>query len=92
MICEHLRALEQALIGSGAKETDRGRVWTRNCREFVYYDVVLDVEALAARFAFAPCVRVSENTDPKSGLERGFWCSACHDGVMGRLSGAPVFR
>jgi hypothetical protein len=91
MVCEHLRDLHDALVASGATETYRGAAWTRDCREWVYFDVVLDLDALAARFAFAPCVVVHENLDPKSGTERGFSCAACHDAIMGRLSGAPPF-
>jgi hypothetical protein len=92
MVCEHLAPLEKALLQSGARETARGQVWTRNCREWVYFDVVLDTVALRGRFPFAACVDVHENTDPKSGMERGFVCTACHDGVMGLLEGRPVFR
>jgi len=92
MVCEHLARLEKALIESGATVTSRGQAWTRNCREWVYFDVVLDTQALQKRFSFPSCVEVHENKDQKTGLERGFLCTACHDGVMGRVSGGPVFR
>ncbi|MBN1879184.1 hypothetical protein JW823_03660 [bacterium] len=91
MICRHLQPLEQALIDAGYRETCRGQVWSMNCREWVYYHVVLDIEALKALFRFDPCVSVHENTDPKSGLERGFECIECHDAVMGLISGAKRF-
>lgn len=92
MICDCLRPLERAIIASGANETLRGAVWSRNCREWVYYDVILDTDALAARFNFPPSVTVHENTDPKSGLERGFVCNLHQDAVMGRVSGGAIFR
>lgn len=92
MVCSHLAALERALLDSRAQETERGQLWSKNCREWVYFNVVLDVAALQKRFAFDPCVTVHENLDPRSGTERGFYCSSCHDGVMGRLDGAAVFR
>jgi hypothetical protein len=92
MVCDHLRALEEELLARGVAVTHRGRAWTRNCREWVYFDVVLDTEALARRFDFAPVVRVHENTDPRSGLERGFECTECHDAVMGLVEGPRVFR
>jgi len=92
MVCQHLAPLEDELIKAKIKETYRGQTWTKNCREWVYFDVVLDTAALAARFKFPPCVKVHENFDQKSGLERGFECVECHDGIMGLLSGAEIFR
>ena len=46
MVCEHLVALEEALLAAGVPVTSRGQAWTDNCHEWVYFDVVLDVEAL----------------------------------------------
>jgi len=91
MVCGHLGALERALIESGAKETYRGRPWSQNCREWVYFDVVLDLAVLRERLALAPCVEDSENLDPKSGQERGLYCARCHDAIMGRLEGAAPY-
>lgn len=92
MLCACLAELEQEIIASGAAETSRGQAWSKNCREWVYFDLVLDPDCLAARFDFPPCVSVHENTAPKSGLERGFYCSEHHDAVMGRITGAPIYR
>jgi hypothetical protein len=87
MLCEHLRPLEEALLASGQKETYRGQPWSDNCREWVYYDVVLDVDAIQRQFRLPACVRIHENLDPKSGTERGFYCTACKDAVVGNLNG-----
>jgi hypothetical protein len=91
MVCMHLAALEAELIAARIPETARGAVWSQNCREWVYFDVVLDLEALAARFAFDPCVKLHQNLDARSGLESGFYCTSCLDAVMGRLHGAPRY-
>lgn len=95
MVCQHLAALEAALIAAGVRETARGAVWSQNCREWVYFDVVLDVEALAQRFKFAPCVQVHENLDQRSGLERGLVCWECKDAIMGvppgLIEGIPLY-
>lgn len=91
MLCAHLHPLEQALQAAGTRETSRGTPWSQNCREWVYFDVRLDVEALQRRFSFPPCVVVHENTDPRSGLEKGFVCEECHDGVMGLVHGGATF-
>lgn len=91
MVCSHLAALEAELIAARIRETARGAVWSKNCREWVYFDVVLDLEALAARFTFDPCVRVHQNLDARSGQESGFYCTSCLHAVMGCLHGAPPY-
>jgi hypothetical protein len=91
MVCPHLRPLEQALQAAGIRETFRGAAWSENCREWVYVDARLDIAALQRRFAFPPCVTVHENTDERSGLERGFVCGECHDAVMGLVRGGALF-
>jgi hypothetical protein len=92
LVCEHLRELEQELIEAGIKETARGQVWTENCSEWVYFDVVLDIKSLLARFDFDKCVTVHENLDPRSGTERGFYCNQCQDGVMGLIKGYRRYK
>ena len=91
MVCSHLSALEEALKAAGVAETFRGQAWSDNCREWVYFDVVLDVASLRRRFEFGPSVCVHENADPRSGTERGFVCTSCHDAVVGRTEGRPLF-
>lgn len=85
MICEHLRAVEAAVVATGARETHRGQVWTDSCREWVYFDVRLDLDELRRTLDLDPCVVEHENTDPRSGTERGLVCETHHDGVMGLL-------
>lgn len=82
-MCEHLQELDEYLMKSGVKETFRGQAWSDNCREWVYYDCVLDIEKLKAQFNFPPFIVLHENTDPKSGTEKGFFCEECLDGIMG---------
>ena len=92
MVCSHLHKLEEELIASGVAENYRGQAWSENCREWVYFDVVLDIESLMERFDFGPNVGVHQNLDPKSGTERGFVCNKCHDAIMGFVVGGPTFR
>ena len=84
MICEHLRPVERLLANDGAVETYRGRPWSRNCREWVYYDRVLDLGGLRSRLALPEFVKDHEVLGPHEGAERGLVCSRCLDGVMGR--------
>lgn len=91
MVCEHLLVLENELAALGIKETFRGQAWSTNCREWVYYDVVLNVDSLRERLQLRPTVTVHENLDERSGLEKGFVCSSCKDAIMGRVRGAEQF-
>jgi len=92
MTCSHLQALEAELIAAGVRETYRGAAWSENCREWVYFDVVFDVPSVTSRMRFPPCVKVSENLDPRSGTERGFVCTECNDAIMGLVTGETPYR
>ena len=84
-ICEHLAPVERWLAAHGFEETYRGQAWSDNCREWVYFDTVLDLAALRAQFALGPDVVDHANLDTKSGTEQGLVCTVHHDGVIGRL-------
>ena len=83
MVCEHLRQLENKLVASGMKETYRGQPWTKECREWVYFDCYLDNNAIRQRISFADCVKDHAHLGTHDGRESGFYCTQCHDGVMG---------
>lgn len=83
MLCEHLHPLEKEILGAGFEEKARGQLWSDNCREWVYFDVFLDLDALRRRFRLSPIVEDHTNDDPRSGLEHGFTCTLCKDGIMG---------
>jgi hypothetical protein len=94
MTCEHLRALEQAMIADGMRETFRGQAWSDNCREWVYFECFIDRAAVRQHFTLAPCVTEHSHRGTHDGEESGFVCSACKDGVIGayeRTDGLPVF-
>ncbi len=83
MVCEHLRDLENELISSNIRETYRGQAWSRNCREWVYFDVYLDLEKLRKRFRLDKCVKDHEHFGTHDGQESGFICEIHNDAVMG---------
>jgi hypothetical protein len=82
-MCEHLKELDQELKARRISETYRGQAWSDNCREWVYYDCILDLEKIKARYSFPEFVEIHFNNDPKSGTEAGFICTMCQDAVMG---------
>ncbi len=95
MVCEHLRLLEQELLAAGVEATYRGQPWTSNCREWVYFNCCFDKASIRARLPLAECVKDHEHRGTHDGQEAGFYCSACHDGVMGAhpafASKTPVY-
>lgn len=82
-MCEHLYTLDHELKTKGIKETYRGQAWSKNCREWVYYDCILDLDKLQTRYDFPDLINRHVNDDMKSGTESGFVCSLCNDAVMG---------
>jgi len=82
-MCEHLIKLENALKQRGMKETYRGKAWSNNCREWVYFDCQLDLTSLRKKFKLPSFVLDHVNDDNKSGMELGFYCDTCKDGIMG---------
>ena len=84
MVCEHLAPVEAELKARGARETFRGQAWSDNCREWVYFDCVLDRAELRRYFALAPCVVDHDHLGTHDGQESGLVCTEHHDGVMGR--------
>src|SRR5262245_52763718 len=66
-VCDHLRAVEDYLVSVGRAITGSGQAWSSNCRFWVYFDAVLDCEALIKKFALAGCIGIHQNDDPHSG-------------------------
>ena len=83
MVCKHLREIEAALIAAGIAETFRGKAWSLNCREWVYFDCSLDRKSLRRRLTIPECVHDHDHRGTHDGQEAGFVCVQCQDGVMG---------
>lgn len=83
MVCEHLILLDNELSVLGIKETFRGQAWSKNCREWVYYDCYLDRDSLRKRMSFDPCIKNHDHLGTHDGQEAGFFCKIHHDGIMG---------
>jgi hypothetical protein len=82
-MCEHLQPLENYLIERKVNEYFRGKAWSENCREWIYFDCVLKTESLKLKFNFPTFVVTHENLDIKSGMELGLVCNKCQDAIMG---------
>ncbi len=86
MVCKHLQLLEQEIIQAGFKETYRGQAWSKNCREWVYFDCYLDRESIKNRFSLPGCVVEHQHRGTHDGQESGFVCEKCNDAIMGHYS------
>lgn len=84
MICEHLAPVEAELKARGVRVTFRGQAWSDNCREWVYFDCVLERETLRRRFALPACVVDHDHLGTHDGQECGLVCTEHHDAIMGR--------
>ena len=82
-MCEHLQPLEDYIKAKKIPEIFRGQAWSDNCREWVYFDCVLEPESLKAKFHLPSFVTMHENADEKSGKELGLVCTQCKDAIMG---------
>ena len=83
MVCEHLSQLEQAILSAGIPETFRGQAWGKDCREWVYFACVIDIEKVQARFRLASSVVEHEHVGTHDGQELGLVCEDCHDAIIG---------
>jgi hypothetical protein len=83
MTCEHLLPLETALAAAGFKETFRGAAWSQNCREWVYFDCILQRDVIRKAFELADCVKDHEHRGTHDGQESGFVCEMHHDAIVG---------
>ena len=86
MTCEHLNPLEKELSKAGIPEVFRGKAWSDNCREWVYYDCVFtNLEKTIARFNLnKEYVQIHSHLGTHDGHEHGLECAICKDGIMGK--------
>ena len=89
MICEHLKPLEQAIHARGIKETFRGKPWSMNCREWVYFDCYLDLAAIRQQFPLAQSIQDHVHRGTHDGEERGLVCMTCQDAIVGAYEKRP---
>ncbi len=82
-MCIHLKPLEDYLMVENILEVYRGQVWTKNCREWIYYDAVLNPKKIKEKFHFDDTIIIHDYKDNKVGSELGLVCTLCNDAIMG---------
>jgi hypothetical protein len=81
-ICEHLQPVREELLRSGARIGTGGHLWSGTAI-WLWFNLVLDPEALQRKLALDACVSPTENDDPRSGPELGLRCTIHGDGIVG---------
>jgi hypothetical protein len=82
-ICEHLKPLENDLMKESIRLTFRGKPWSYNCNEWVYFDCFLDRKAIEQKYQFPSFISYHEYDGRVAGQEAGFVCEKCKTAVMG---------
>ena len=82
-MCEHLIEIDNYIKAKGVKELFRGKAWSKNCNEWVYYDCIINIEKIKENIVINNCVEIHEYHDIKVSNELGFFCNKCKDGVIG---------
>lgn len=82
-VCSHLKPLKDHIESSGGKITYQGQAWSERCRQWIYFDVVLDCEKLKIKLNPDSCVKIHEHIGTHDGQEKGFVCDVHQDGIMG---------
>ena len=89
MVCQHLLELESVLVQSGIAVTFRGQAWSRNCREWVYFDCFLNTSLIRQEFHLAACVRDHTHRGTHEGSEHGLVCTEHQDALVGLVQPTP---
>ena len=82
-MCEHLQKVENYIKQKDIKEVFRGRPWGKNCREWIYFNCILDTGELKRKLELDACVVTHQYYDIKVANELGLFCTICKDGIMG---------
>lgn len=83
-MCAHLKPIEDYLKKAGYTEIYRGQPWSKNCREWIYFDEVLDPIELIKTFNLNKSISIHNYADNKVGAEFGLVCTICKDAIIGR--------
>jgi len=82
-MCIHLKPVEDYLLSKGYNEVYRGQVWSNNCREWIYFNTILQPQELIIQFRLDSTIIIHDYQDIKVGSELGLECTICHDAIMG---------
>lgn len=82
-MCIHLKPVEDYLLSKGYHEVYRGQVWSNNCREWIYFNTILQPQELIIQFRLDSTIIIHDYQDIKVGSELGLECTICHDAIMG---------
>ncbi len=82
---DKIRSISEYLYEQNTPITYFGKAWEKCSNNWIYFDTVLDLEKLRKLFELNEHIIIHENTDPKSGTEKGFIDNITGEGLMGKI-------
>jgi len=82
---KELQQIAKYLLNMHVEVGYYGKAWGNYHANWMYFEEVLDLEALRFKFSLGEHIKVHENLDNKSGLERGFIDTTTGEGLMGKV-------
>ncbi len=82
---QKIKNLVKFHLNKGHKITFFGSAWSSNVSDWVYFDTTLDIPYLIKIFDPEQTLLYHENTDHKSGTEKGLIDTNTMEGIMGLL-------
>ncbi len=80
-----IREMGLFLLSRGHSITYFGKAWSKVNGDWIYFDTVLDIDDLIRQFDRDRTLELHENTDSKSGLEKGLVDPLTDEAVMGLI-------
>ena len=80
-----IRKISSHLLELGCKITYFGVAWSKIDSNWIYFDTELKIEELIALFDIDGKLKIHENTDPRSGLEKGLIDEETGEAIMGTI-------
>jgi hypothetical protein len=78
-----IRDISLFLLEKGHSITFCGNAWSDLNVNWIYFDTILDLQLLVNQFDYENKLETHENTDPKSGLEKGLVDPSTGEAIMG---------
>jgi hypothetical protein len=82
---DKIKAICHFLKEKGESISYFGKAWSNEEANWIYFGCILNTNELIRLFDPTNQLIVHENTDPRSGLERGLIDNETGEGIMGKL-------
>lgn len=81
-----LKQIAKDLQKDGIKIIFFGKAWSNQPANWVYFDTILNIEKIQAKYNLDKTIKAYKNLDPRTGIEAGFIDTITGEGLMGKLN------